>query len=128
MTPAEGKKRLKKLYGDKAGWRVAESALRQEERASVLAALPAKREEKRRISEAMEARRKALLNADAEYAALRAQYEAVRAECDYDSGIVLSHRITVGKNLGWAFEVTGHGDNWAEAIRNAEAKAEGRVA
>ena len=122
MTPEQGKRALRKLYGDKFGYRVDEDAPKAEEREQIRATLPELRDAKTAAAAARDARRAALLE-DPEYRRLVA--EANTAEKAHRDAVSRSgwFRVRVGRCSALFFEVTGEGDNWHEAVEAARAKA-----
>lgn len=109
-------KKLERLLGKKLAWRINPNAPDLEARAAAKAALPDARAERDTLKEQRDARQRAILEADAEYQALRAAAKAAAENVETLSGTTRHYRITVGLNLGWAFEVKAEGDSWEEVI------------
>ena len=122
MTPQEGQKKLKKLLGPKAMWRVYEKAPSAEVRADARARLRTEQDAKAAVFEARDARANWLLKNDAEYQRLKEDARVKLAAVKETSSILSTYRVTVGTNEGFAFMVEAQGDNWADVIRKIEDK------
>lgn len=109
-------KKLERLLGKKLGWRINTKAPSPEERAAAKAALPAAIEERNKLKELRDARHREILAADAEYQRLLVAAKAAVEEVDRLSSTTRHYKITVGVDLGWAFEVKADGDSWEEVI------------
>ena len=121
MNIEQAKRAMRKLFGDKAMWRYDERAPKAEERDRIRETLPTLREASKAAKAARDARHAELLK-DPEY--LRLFDEAKAADDAHKRAISMTsyYRVTIGKNLGFAFEVVAQGDNWQEAIDAARAK------
>jgi len=122
MNRKEGIAKLQKLYGKKAMYREAASALVGEKRAAVLAEIPGLRTESERLAELVKARRQAILAADPEYQSLLLASKTAQAAYDEAKPAHYHRRVTVGYSSGFGFHVEGEGDNWQEAIDAALAR------
>ena len=123
MTPTEGQRRLRRLLGQRACWRVDDRAAKPHDREAALAALPIARQRWQELTAARDARYRAILAGDAEYQRLFAEAKAAREAADRLGHIAHnSHRITVGIDSGLFFDVKAHGDNWQEVIDILEAR------
>lgn len=108
--------KLGKLLGKSLGYRVNDKAPGRDERLAAQTALPAATQERRLLSEKLEARRKALLKADAEYQSLSADYIVAREQVDELSSISRTYKFTVGVSSSMFFIVKAEGDSWEEVI------------
>ncbi len=68
------------------------------------------------LSSQMEARRLAILQADAEYQQLKAAHAAAKQICEDMAAISSHYRITVGTTSSLFFHVKAQGDSWEEVI------------
>ena len=118
--------RLKKALGSRATWQINADAPDADERATALARLREAVAELAQVKAAREARAAVLL-ADPEYRALRAQEAAIIAERDSLRGKANSYRITVGKIVGPSampgFYVAAQGDTWEEIFDKLKRQA-----
>lgn len=121
LTESGATKQLQKLYGKKAGYRINKRAATPQEREAVKQVLPTIKDKADKAKQAMEERRKVLLQ-DPEYQRLIIEHKATRDELDNAHGTLRSRRITVGKITGMFFQVTGEGDTWEEALEEARSK------
>lgn len=122
MTPQEGRKRVKKLLGDKAVIRTDERAPRGDDREQMQAAARDARDLTSSLNQQLEERKNALLRGDLEYQALLSQWKEARKTRDDLWGALTRHRVTIGINKSWCVEILAQGDNWAEAVRKLEEK------
>lgn len=113
--------RLKTLLGKSFSYRINEKAPTAEERAEAKEKRPTVVAERDRIKEALESRRKIILEADQEYQSL---VEAYRAACKRATSLALDHsyKITVGKNIGIFFVVEAQGDSWEDIFEKLAKK------
>lgn len=127
MKVATAQKKLLKLLGDRAAYRVDRRAPSKDEREAARARGPELRAAAKAAQEAMEARRREILK-DPEYLRLRAEYEAAEKASKDNGAITRWYPITVGLNRGLFFEVKADGDTWAEVFEKIEAdRAKGRT-
>lgn len=120
MTRAEAVKKLMKLYGPKAYWRVSNGVSSPEQRAAALEQMRALRAQK----DALDADLKARLAACDWYQELRAQQRDLSQRIDREQGNAMYHKFSIGKNLGGLFtEITASGDTWEECFAKVEQKA-----
>lgn len=116
-------KKLKSILGATAGYRIDNGAPTPEERAEARAELPAATAERNRLKEARAARGEALLQADPEYQALKAEYDVAAKRAMHLSGMTYRHRITAGKVIqGLLFSVLAEGDTWEEVFEKLAKK------
>jgi predicted component of type VI protein secretion system len=122
MERAVALKKLRRLLGDKLGYRIDPKAPDAEVRAQ--ARTDAKRlgEEYQIASNARRARLAALLAADAEYQQLEAEATRLRNARDKASGTSHHYRFTVGLVSELFFSVKAQGDSWEDVIAQLEAK------
>lgn len=113
---------LAKLYGKAAAWRINKAASTPAERAVARDSMPSLQARATQAKEAMEERRKALLQ-DPDYQRLIAEHKEARDAVERASGAMRSRRITVGKTNSIFFHVTGEGDTWEEALEQARSKS-----
>jgi hypothetical protein len=109
-------KKLGKLLGKNLGYRVDSNAPTQDEREAAKAALPAVTQERKEISERMQARKNELLEADSEYRELMAKYKTVRDNADRLVSISHTYKFTAGTSNGMFFVVRAQGDTWEDVI------------
>jgi hypothetical protein len=111
--------RLGKLLGEDFAYRVDKHALRADERSAMLAKHKAAIAAVATASEALEARRKVILAADADYQRLVAErVAAVKARNNLPS--CHAKPITVGRSGSLFFSVVADGDTWAEVVEKVE--------
>lgn len=125
MTPTEGQKKLRKLLGPRAAWRDTGKRTNPEDRAKSHAAWMELETKRKAAGDALNARKQQLLANDAEYQRQLAIYRESQEAQKYVGG--RGYRITVGRDMGIAFEVRAEGDNWAEVIRALEAGEPGQM-
>lgn len=109
-------KTLGRLLGKNLGYRVNAKAPTQEEREAARAALPQAVEERNKLTEQRDARRKAILAADVEYQNILAAVTVASKNVDKLSSTMHQHKITVGVSTGMFFLVKAEGDTWEEII------------
>src|SRR5262245_13197873 len=119
MNEQQAKAAMKKLWGDKAGWRRNEKALVGEAREAELAREPGLKAARETAKAAKTARYNELLK-DPEYVRLTAEHEAARSAHQKCEAAIRARRVTVGTlggaaGLNW-FTIKGEGDNWQEAL------------
>lgn len=119
MNQQQALVKLRKTIGDKLAWRVDKDAPDAEQREVILAAW---REAKARADAAVaarEARLNQVLLEDAVSQKLKAEAQEAQHAASVAGHGLHSHRITVGRDLGWCFSVVADGDNWAEVVEKA---------
>jgi hypothetical protein len=128
MERAVAIKKLGKLLGKSLGYRVDPRGLNAEDRDAAAREARALSAEYKFAEEAEVARRKAILDGDAEYQRLRA--EAKRLRDAKDTAWSKSHhfKFTVGTSNGLFFHVRAQGDSWEEVIETLTAELSGRKA
>ena len=129
MERKEALTKLRKLLGEKLGYRVDHKAASREERAAAKEDRPFVVAERDAAKEKMLTRQKELLDNDATYQMHRAAWRKAADECDKLASVLRHHKFTVGtaSNLGGfgCFHVRAEGDSWEEVIAKltAEKKA-----
>jgi hypothetical protein len=118
MTREQAIARLRRLYGQKAYWRVSDRISSPERR---LAALEAHRARKAAI-DALDLEIKERLAALDWYQKLITHKRQLREIDERERWGSSAYKFAVGRNIGYANEITGEGDTWEEAIEKAEAK------
>jgi hypothetical protein len=110
-------KKLGNILGKGFGYRVDPKAPDQEERDAARIELKAANAEREDIKSKLEARRKAILEADAEFQSLQAAYTAARQHADKLMSRSYHYKITVGNTVGGMFfSVKAQGDSWEDVI------------
>lgn len=109
-------KKLGKILGKSLGYRVDPKAPNQDDRDEARAKLPAATAKRKALSEQMEARRIAILQADAEYQQLKSAHAEAKKYCDELFSITCHYRFTVGTSNSLFFTVRAQGDSWEEVI------------
>lgn len=118
MTRDDAVKRIKKLLGAKAVCQDNGRQTNPEDRQKAKAHGNEAREQVKRLKAAIDARRRAVLEADAEYTRLCQERTAL--ENGWKNAPWGGYRIMVGLDTGFALQVCAEGDNWAEAVRATE--------
>jgi hypothetical protein len=113
-------KKLTKLLGKNMGYQVNPKAPDADERAEVMTALGAITAEREEAEAKMKARRRAVLDGDAEYNLLLANYERLRLEADKLRSRSYGYRFTAGISNSLFFHVKAQGDSWEEVIAKIE--------
>jgi hypothetical protein len=109
-------KKLGKLLGKSMGYRVDPKAPDAEEREEAGVELKAVVEARTEAQLKMDARRREILAADAEYQALKASYDETRKRAERLQGMSHHYRFTVGVSNGMFFMIKAQGDSWEEVI------------
>ena len=109
-------KKLGKLLGKSMGYRVDPKAPDAEEREEAGVELKAVVEARTEAQLKMDARRREILAADAEYQALKASYDETRKRAERLQGMTNYYRFTVGVSNGMFFMIKAQGDSWEEVI------------
>jgi hypothetical protein len=120
MNIAQAKAAMRRLIGAKAMWRYDEKAPNANERAELRAILPDLRASRDAAKTAMQLRRAELLK-DREYQRLLRAWEVADKAASMALGRAHHHRVTVGRDSGFAFTVMAEGDNWQDAIDKLKA-------
>lgn len=120
MDRAVAIKKLTKILGKSLGYRVDPKAPTQEEREVAREALKPAIAERENLKAQRDARRAAILAADAEYQNLCAAAKAASEKVDKLGSITRHYKMTVGTmsdiaGLG-VFSVKAEGDSWEEVI------------
>jgi chromosome segregation ATPase len=117
MDRAVALRKIERLVGQKIGYRIDAKAPKQEERDEARAALTPAIEKRNALRDAREARKMAVLEADAEYQRLKAEAQAATEATNKLSSITRHYKITVGSSvMGLFFSVHAEGDTWEEII------------
>jgi hypothetical protein len=116
MERAVAIKKLGKILGKSLGYRVDPKAPDQDDRDEARAKLREATPKREALRGAIEARCKALLQADAEYQRLKAEFAEVKKTCDELVSITGHYRFTVGVSNSMFFTVRAQGDSWEEVI------------
>ena len=122
MERAVALKKLRRLLGDKLGYRVDPKAPDAETRAAARAEAVRLAADYKAVSEARKAREEAILAVDATYQALAQQAQALREARDRASGKSHHFRFTVGVSNSIFFSIKAQGDSWEDVISQLEAK------
>ena len=123
MERAVAIKKLGKILGKSLGYRVDPKAPDQDERDEARAKLREIIPEREAKRAAVEARRKALLQADAEYQRLKDELEEIDKRRDRLSATNMHYRFTVGTSNSLFFTIKAQGDSWEDVIAQVSAKA-----
>lgn len=122
MTRQEAWKRLQKLYGKKAAFRVMDGAPNASDREKAAEAAKEIAALKRELDERIEARKRVLLNVP-DYKELLAARETAKKKLNELTGVRFAYKFTAGyvSSLGF-FHVEAHGDTWEEVFAEIKAK------
>ena len=123
MERAVALKKLRKLLGDKLGYRVNDNAPTHEQREAARAELKARQGAYDLLKEMREARYQAVLASDAEYQRLKTSCAEMRKHREELAGISSHYKITVGTSGSMFFTVKAEGDSWEEVIEKVEKAA-----
>lgn len=113
-------KKLGKLLGKSLGYRVDSKAPTKEQREAAKAELTVAIAERNGVKEKRDARYNTILEADAEYQTLRAEYKTASERVNALSSITRHYKITVGLTSSMFFHVRAEGDTWEEVIAKLE--------
>ncbi len=116
MTREQAIKRMKKLWGAKAMWRVDERASSPEQRETARETVMELKAER----ETIQADIKARLDAMDWYVAAQNRLREIAKERDQASYYMSHTKFQIGRNLGWAFHVDASGDTWEECFAKLE--------
>lgn len=116
MERSEAIKRLGKILGKSLGYRVDMKAPDQDERNEARVKLPDATAKRKALSEQVETRRAAILQADAEYQQLKAAHADAKKYCDELFAITCHYKFTVGTSNSLFFTVRAQGDSWEQVI------------
>lgn len=122
MQRQEALKKLRRLLGDKLGYRVDPNAPTSNEREEARIALRDVRAEREMLGEKRQARRMAILAADADYQQLVKAHEEARKSADKLASLMHRYKFTVGTSSDMFFHVKAQGDNWEEIIAKLTGK------
>ena len=114
MTRADAVKKLYRLLGSKAGYRVDDSAPSPDAREAAKTFLPMARADREALEKAKRERAEYLLANDAEYQALKAAHATARELEQSLSGTLHRYKFTVGESNGMFFLVKAQGNTWEE--------------
>lgn len=116
-------KKLGKLLGKDFGYRVDPKAPNADERAAAADQARSLNAEFNAAELAEAARRKAILEGDAEYQRLVSEKKRLRAAKDEAWSKSRHHKIVVGKTVaGMFFSIQAEADSWEEAIEKVSKK------
>lgn len=118
--------RLKKIIGPQFAYRIDPDAPTDAQRLAAKEAMPALNAERKAFGEAMQARMQQLLDNDEEYQHLKAKAEKARKAASDNADILLTHKITVGRDLGTHMRVLAQAHSW-EGIFEILKRNGGRV-
>ena len=116
MERAVAIKKLGKILGKSLGYRVDPKAPDQDDRDEARARMREIAPKREALRAAVEARRKAILQADAEYQRLKGELTDVSLAYETLSSITSHYRFTVGTSSSMFFTVKAQGDSWEEVI------------
>jgi len=128
MERAVALKKLGKLLGKSLGYRVDPKGLNAEEREAAAAEARALHEQFKVAEEAETARRKAILEGDAEYQRLKAETKRLKEAKDTAWSKSRHFKFTVGTSNGMFFMIKAQGDSWEDVIEQLTAEQAGRKA
>jgi hypothetical protein len=128
MERAVALKKLGKLLGKSLGYRVDPRGLNAEDRDAAVREAKALSAEYKLAEEAEAARRKAILEGDAEYQRLRTEAKRLRDAKDTAWSKSRHFKFTVGTSNGIFFHVRAQGDSWEEVIETVISEQAGRKA
>lgn len=127
MTRSEAMRRLEKLYGKgKAYYRMLQIITSPEIRAEALQELRDMRAKRDQLDKDV----RTWLDAQPFYQVQMEQRRIFTGMIRDLEGRGISHayRFTIGRNIGWSYEITGEGDTWEEAFHQAQTKEEKKSA
>lgn len=116
-------KKLTKILGKSMGWRVDPKAPLEDDRNEALVKLREATPKREAALRQMDARRIAILQGDAEYQRLKAEYAEAKKACDKLFSTTMHYRFTVGTMSSMFFHVKAQGDSWEEVIAKLTEKA-----
>jgi hypothetical protein len=119
MERSVAMRKLSKLLGKTLGYRVDPKAPTEEEREQARQQLAVLREARQRAEEALQERRRVLLE-DQQYQDLLAAYRDARKQVDKTLSLTQQFRFTAGQANGMFFHVMAQGDSWEEVIAKLE--------
>ena len=122
MERAVALKKLRKILGDKLGYRVDPKAPDAEVRAMARTRSVELSAKLRVVDAAREARRAVILAADETYRNLAAEAVLLRDARDKASSTSHHFRVTVGLVSELFFSVKAQGDSWEDVIKQLETK------
>ena len=122
MERAVAIKKLGKILGKSLGYRVDLKAPDQDDRDEARAKMREVAPERDALKAAVEARREAILQADAEYQRLKAELKNASKTYADLAEITSHYRFTVGTSSSMFFTVRAQGDSWEEVIAKLTAK------
>jgi hypothetical protein len=121
MTRQEAIKKLGRIYGKKAGYRVADGAANADERAAASQALKELRALNRELDAQIDKRRAELLNVP-DYNELLKTRSSIKQQMNTAMSVAASHKFTAGYVSGMGFfHVEAQGDTWEEIFAKIEA-------
>lgn len=109
-------KKLRKILGDRLGYRVDPKAPSKDEREAAQAELKASGPAFEALKEQRKARFQAVLAADPEYQRLKAACTAERERREKLAATAMQYRFTVGTMGPLFFSVKAQGDSWEDIL------------
>jgi hypothetical protein len=128
MERNEALSKLTKLLGKGLRYEVNNKALAADDREIAKGNWKLAVEEYDRVSKACDERKRALLQADAEYQSLRTKWKELEKVRQQLSGAIHARKFTVGKVNGLFFHVLASGDSWEEIINTVRREQDDKIA
>ena len=122
MTRAEADKKLKRIFGTAAAYRVDRGARDQDEREAAHVEHMSVKAEWEAANKALSERAAALAAADVEYQRLKTKRDELRAVKDRLFGVVLHYRFTAGYMAHGFFHVEAQADTWEQVFEKLKEK------
>ena len=120
MERAVALKKLRKLLGDKLGYRVDPKAPDQDDRDEAMSKLSAAATKRNVLRDQVKRRLEAVLQADTKYQRLKKELAEASQYCDDLSSIIHHYRFTVGISGELFFHIKAQGDSWEQVIAKLE--------
>jgi len=126
MTRQEAFKKLQKLFGKKALYRVHTELSSPEKRQQAREAMEALRAKHEDVKVRRDARQKELL-ADPTYQELVVEARALYQALDRARGEMSYYKFSIGTNEGFAYMVEAQGDTWEQCFEELERKKQSKA-
>ena len=123
MERAVALSKLGKILGKSLGYRVDPKAPDQEGRDEARAKLKGAQAVREALGKQKNDRMRELLQGDAEFMRLKAEYDAAGKTCTELYSMTSHYRFTVGISSSMFFHVKAQGDSWEEVIGKLTEKA-----
>ena len=123
MTRADAIRKITKLLGPKAYWRVGEHTTSPEKREEAKVCNLDLNFRRASVHRDLQARQRELLDADPEYQRLHAEWRALNAEEHQVSG----YKFEAGVREGIFITPRAYGDTWEEVITKLQAQQKAKV-